>query len=144
MRLHQRFTRVAGTAAVVVALTAGLGLGPGAVMARAADTTTTTTVSASVANAVWGQPVTFTATVTATTTPQGSVQFQDGTAAMGEPVRLEAGSASLEEHSLSVGQHSISAHFIPTGGFSESNSVDPAVVMVSAAGTTTTVTEVVP
>lgn len=138
MRLHRHFTRVAGIAVVLVALAAGLGMGPGAAVARAADTTTT--VSTSDANAVWGQPVTFTAMVTATTTPQGSVQFQDSTAALGAPVPLSGGSASIEENSLAVGQHSISAHFIPTGDFSPSDSVDPAVVKVSAAGTTTTVT----
>lgn len=86
MRLHQHFTRVAGTAAIVVALVVGLGLGIGAPIARAAADPTTTTLE-SPTSSFWGERVTFTATVKDVPqpglTPTGHVQFLDGSTVLG-------------------------------------------------------------
>src|SRR6267142_339131 len=58
-----------------------------------------------------GAAVTFTATVTssATGTPTGTVTFQDGAAALGPPVTLSAGTATLTTSGLTGGTHSITA-----------------------------------
>src|SRR5207253_6487569 len=53
------------------------------------------------------RPVTFTATVTATTgTPTGSVTFKDAGTALGPPVNLDAGGvATLTTSTLALGTH---------------------------------------
>lgn len=74
-------------------------------------------VSTVVSNAepsVFGQSVTFTATVSAvapaTGTPTGTVQFMDGASLIGTPQTLNAfGKASLNTSTLAVGSHSITA-----------------------------------
>ncbi len=71
---------------------------------------------------VWGQPVTFTASVTANAPgagiPPGSVTFLDGSTVLGN-VALSGGSitntASLTTAALSVGNHAIEAVYDPTG-----------------------------
>ena len=70
---------------------------------------TTTTVATSASSPVFGQAVTFTATVSGPGTPAGTVQFYDGSAALGQPVTLNSGVASLTTSSLSAGSHSIAA-----------------------------------
>lgn len=87
--------------------------------------TTTTTVS-SLNPSVAGQNVTFTTTVaaaTGTATPTGSVQFTvDGTNA-GSPISLDnTGTAAYAVTAFSAGNHTITAVYTPTGGFSASTS----------------------
>jgi len=74
---------------------------------------TTIAVSASLDPSVFGQPVSFTATVTelspATGTPTGIVTFTDGSTLLGT-VQLDAvGQATLATPVLTVGSHTISA-----------------------------------
>jgi hypothetical protein len=74
----------------------------------AAPTTTTTVTGPT--TSTYGQPVTFTATVSAAgATPTGSVQFQvDGTN-FGSPIPLSNGTATLTTSALAVGPHSVMA-----------------------------------
>ncbi|MDR3737298.1 MAG: pectinesterase family protein, partial [Acidobacteriaceae bacterium] len=87
---------------------------------------TTTTVSAPTPGApVYGQSVTFTATVAANSgsaTPTGSVVFTvDSTS--GSAVTLSAGqAASASFAGLTAGTHSIAAVYTPTGAFAASSS----------------------
>jgi Bacterial Ig-like domain (group 3)/Right handed beta helix region/RTX calcium-binding nonapeptide repeat (4 copies) len=73
---------------------------------------TTTSVRSSVSPTVFGQAVTFTATVAptfgGTGTPTGTVTFYDGSTAIGTRT-LSGGSASLTTSTLAVGGHLITA-----------------------------------
>ncbi len=69
-----------------------------------------------------GQAVTFSATVTATSgTPTGSVQFSDGSTALGTGT-LAGGGASVSVSSLSGGTHSITATYSGDSTYSGSTS----------------------
>ncbi|MBK9607089.1 MAG: Ig-like domain repeat protein [Betaproteobacteria bacterium] len=78
-------------------------------------TDTTTTVTSDVNPSVFGQPVTFTATVAANPpgsgTPTGTVQFMDGITPLGAPVALVAGTASLSTSALATGAHPITVNY---------------------------------
>ena len=104
-------------------------------------TTGTTTVLASGTNpSVFGQGVTFTATVTRTSgsgTPTGSVVFKDGTTTLGTGI-LSGGVATLVDSALSLGSHSISASYAGDSNFSASSS-SSLTQTVNAAATSTTV-----
>jgi autotransporter-associated beta strand protein len=79
----------------------------------------TTTVLASSANpTVFGQSVTFTATVTANNgdTPTGIVDFRDGNIDLGTALLSASGVASLTTATLSVGSHLITAGYAGDGG----------------------------
>jgi subtilisin-like proprotein convertase family protein len=84
-----------------------------------APTATTTAVTSSADPSVFGQPITFTATVTANSgigIPSGSVQFLDGATPIGSPVALNgSGVATLIVSNLSVGNHTISAQYSGAG-----------------------------
>ena len=75
---------------------------------------TTTAVTASGNPSVFGQAVTFTATVTPTPpgsgTPTGTVTFKDGATTLGT-ASLSAGQATFTTASLSVASHSITATY---------------------------------
>jgi len=61
---------------------------------------------------VYGQPVTFSSTVTSTTatgTPTGTITFKDGSVPIAPPVNMTGGSASLTISTLTVGTHFITA-----------------------------------
>ena len=76
---------------------------------------TFTGLSSSVNPSVQGQPVTFTAAVSATgTAPVGSVRFKAGNAVLGE-VPVSSGTASLTLSTLPVGSAKILAIFRGTG-----------------------------
>lgn len=93
-----------------------------------APASTTTAVSSSANPSVFGQPVTFTATVSTTGlgTPSGNVQFFDGATPIGGAVALNgSGQAQITTSSLSVGNHTISAQYAGAstaggGGFTTS------------------------
>lgn len=79
-----------------------------------AATATTTSVTSSADPSVFGQPVTFTATVSSGGfgTPTGNVQFFDGANPLGAPVALNgSGVAQLVTSSLTVGNHTITAQY---------------------------------
>ena len=87
--------------------------------------TTSTTISPLANPPLYGQSVTFTATVAPNTgsgTPCGTVQFLiDGTD-FGSPVPLEGGSATSEAiSSLSVASHTIQADYLGAGNFGASD-----------------------
>ena len=67
---------------------------------------------------VLGQPVTFTATLTAPagTTPTGTVTFWDGTTQIGSG-KVSAGVATLASSALAVGAHSIAAQYSGDANF---------------------------
>lgn len=89
---------------------------------------TTTTVSSSLNPTPYGQSVTFTATVTNTSTnpgsPTGTITFSDGATVLATQ-SLVTGSgktttAVFSSSSLSVGAHPITATYTPTGSFAPS------------------------
>jgi hypothetical protein len=120
-----RTALVTGSLAVLV-------LAPSAFAADA----TQTVVSSSVPAPVYGQLVTFTATVSDTptpgTTPTGSVQFSVDDHAVGSPVPLAAGQATLSVNSLEVGNHKIAAAFAGGADFAASQGeLHPTIAMAS-------------
>jgi hypothetical protein len=86
--------------------------------------TTTTAVASSANPSVFGQSVTFTATVTpqGLGTPTGTVTFNDGTAAICNAVALSSGQATCTPASLAVGTHSITAVYSGDSNFKTSTS----------------------
>lgn len=87
---------------------------------------TTTGLGSSQNPSVFGQSVTFTATVTGTN-PTGSVQFFDGGGSLGSAT-LSGGVAQLATSSLAVGTHSITAVY--GGDAGNGGSTSPAVPQV--------------
>ena len=80
-------------------------------------------LSSSFGNAVLGQSVTFSATVTASSgTPTGLVTFSDGTNSIGQGTLNPQGVASLTTSSLAAGSHSISATYNGDSNFLTSTS----------------------
>ncbi len=79
---------------------------------------TTTVVTASSNRSVYGQPVTFTATVAATQpgagTPTGTVTFSDGGTFL-RAATLEAGTATFTDSSLEAGTHEVTAAYNGNG-----------------------------
>jgi autotransporter-associated beta strand protein/predicted outer membrane repeat protein len=114
----------------------------------AASSTTTLTAPAT---AVYGQSVTFTATVALPSgnsgTAAGSVAFTEGAAALpggcAAAVTVSGGSASCTTSALSASAHAVTATFTPADG-NTTGSTGNASVTVSAAGTTTTITNTQP
>ncbi len=87
---------------------------------------TSTALSADVNPALAGGSVTFTAAVAtvpaSSTVPTGSVTFNDGTTALGTVTLDNTGHASLKTSSLTIGMHSITAVYAPSGDFLGSTS----------------------
>ena len=109
-------------------------------IAQAVNQAATTTSVASAANpAVFGQAVSFTATVTATApgvgTPTGTVSFQDGTTTLGT-VPLSGGAASFTTSSLTMASHNITAVYNSDTNFAGSISSALAQTVNRAATTT--------
>lgn len=90
------------------------------------NTTTTLTSSQNPINQ--GQSVTFTATVTSSQTPSGSVQFFDGATSLGIVALNGSGVATLTTSALLAGNHVITAQYLGAnvgaggGGFNASTS----------------------
>src|SRR6185369_15956088 len=104
---------------------------------------TTTVVSSSSNPSVFGQGVTFTATVSATApgsgTPSGTVQFKIDGSDFGSPVSLSGGSASSGTiATLPVGPHVITAVYSGDGNFLAGTSAD-STQTVNKANTTSAV-----
>jgi len=102
---------------------------------------TSTTLTSSVNPSVFGQPVTFTATVApvglANGVPQGTVTFNDGTTTLATVI-LNNGQASFTTSALAVGSHTITATYNGSTSLSPSTSA-PLVQQVNRDNTTTTV-----
>ena len=117
--------------------------------AHAVRSPSTTAVTTSDGSTVFGEAVTFTATVTpGSPTPQGSVQFRADGQALGGPVSLSAGSAARSVSTLAVGSHVITAEFTPSGGTAQMLSGSTGTLspnqQVAQASTTTAITDVDP
>ena len=113
----------------------------GAVLTAVEPTTIATSVQGGASTSVFGQSVTFTATISeASGKPTGSVTFEDGGSVLGPPVAVNAsGVATFTTSQLSVGQHAITTVY---GGDTKfAGSTSPAFnETVNEASTTTTVT----
>jgi uncharacterized repeat protein (TIGR01451 family) len=111
----------------------------GAVEQIVTRASTTTTLTSSVNPSVYGQSVTFTATVSAVApgagTPIGTVQFLDNGTPMGAPVALSGGAATFATSALTVGSHTITAQYSGDGNFLISSG---SVVQTVNKGSTTT------
>jgi hypothetical protein len=113
-----------------------------AALTQTVNAATTTTVVASSSNpSVFGQSVTFTATVTsgATGTPTGTVTFNEGTTTLGTGALNASGTAAFNTSALAGGAHSITAVYGGDANFATSTSA-ALTQTVSAASTTTAVT----
>lgn len=120
--------------ALVLALGFALGLG----LVGIAQTATTTSLESDVNPSVYGQSVTFTATVSPTP-DGGTVTFKDGASVLGSvPVATSTGVAKFSTSSLSVGIHSITAAYSGTTNYNPSTS-SPLTQTVNKRLTTTTV-----
>ena len=101
---------------------------------------TTTSVAAS-PSSVYGQSVTFTATIGVVTpgagTPTGSVTFMDGSTTLGTGTLNGTGTASFTTSALAIGSHAITAVYGGDGNFTTSSS-NAASQIVNQASTTTT------
>lgn len=101
---------------------------------------TSTTLGSSLNPSTYGQPVTFTATVTpssGTGTPTGSVSFKDGSTTLGSSGLNASGVATFSSASLAAGAHSITAVYGGDTSFSGSTS-SALNETVNQAGTNTT------
>jgi len=98
------------------------------------------TVASTANPSVFGQSVTFTATVAAASpgagTPTGTVQFFDGATSLGAPVPLSGGSASLTTSSLLAAGHTI--HAVYSGDSNDMGSSTTLAEVVNKADTTAT------
>ena len=121
---------------LLIATSAALLLITEATTATAASTTTT--LGSSLNPAVYGQSVTFTATVTsAGGTPTGTVNFKDGSTVIGSALPLDgSGVATFTTSSLTTATHTMTAVYSGASGFSASTSANLSQV-VNKAGTTT-------
>lgn len=98
---------------------------------------TTTTLVSSVNPAMWAQPVTFTATVSASgVTPTGTVQFLNGSTPIGTGI-LSGGVVTFTISTLPVGTDSITAVYGQTTNFFGSTSSAVSQVVNQAVTTTT-------
>jgi hypothetical protein len=80
------------------------------------------TLTSSLNPAMAGQSVTFTAQLSAASgTPTGTIQFLDGANVLSTQTVSDNGSASFSTSSLTVGSHTITANYQPTGNFGASS-----------------------
>jgi autotransporter-associated beta strand protein len=100
-------------------------------------------VSSSVSTGPVGQPVTFTATVTAPSsipTPTGYVQFVVDGQTRGNPVALDSnGKATLSENDLHAGDHTVGFNYFGTLNFAALSVPASKVLTLNAADTTLSV-----
>jgi hypothetical protein len=108
---------------------------------------TSTSVASSSDPSVFGQSVTFTATVSSGGgTPTGQVQFVVDGSNFGGAVTLAGGQATSGATSiLAVGDHTVVANYLGTTNFQTSNgSIGGGGQSVNQAATTTTITQIMP
>ncbi|MGD0883105.1 MAG: Ig-like domain-containing protein, partial [Acidimicrobiales bacterium] len=104
---------------------------------------TTTSVAASPSgSAAFGAPVQLTATITPSNST-GTVQFLNGTAAIGSPVTVSGGTASLTTSAIGAGNDNVYAVYTPDAtsagnGYSPSTGSTPLVVTATTTTLTTT------
>jgi autotransporter-associated beta strand protein len=102
---------------------------------------TTTVVTSSVNPSVFGQPITFTATITPvppfTGNPTGTVTFMEGTAVLGMSTVTNGVATFTTTTALSVGAHSITAVYSGDNSFTGSTSLPLAQTINQASSVTT-------
>jgi Bacterial Ig-like domain (group 3) len=96
--------------------------------------TPTVALTASAGSTVFGQPITFVATVAAAIAPSGTVTFFDGDTALATVALDASGTAALTTSALVVGPHSITAAYSGAAGLSGAQS-GPASASVAKSGT---------
>lgn len=102
---------------------------------------TATALTSSLDPSVFGQQVTFTATVSPSSGPTGTVQFFDGGNPLGAAVTLSGGTASITTSTLAVGTHFITAGYSGDTNFTASTSASVTqTVSASTISTTTALT----
>jgi hypothetical protein len=108
-----------------------------------ATTTTTLAVgltsapATAITTAAYGASVTLTATVSPAVAA-GTVQFKIGTAALGSPVAVSSGTASVSTTALALGSNSLTAVFTPTTSADDTASTSAAKTVTVSQATTTT------
>ena len=102
---------------------------------------THTSVSSSASPATYGEPVTFTATVSGGSNPTGTVTFFSGGEAIGSGV-LQNGTAAFTTSALAVGEYSITASYGGDGANERSSSTPIVQKIVTASGPTSLPPEV--
>jgi kumamolisin len=114
-------------------------------LAPASSLATTTALSSTLNPSAYGQAVTFTAKVTASSgTPTGTVQFSIDGSSFGSPVTLVSGSATSGSTStLTEGTHTVTAAYSGATGFLTSNGTLSGGQVVNAATAATVVTSTV-
>jgi X-X-X-Leu-X-X-Gly heptad repeat protein len=131
----------------------GFSGGSGTLSQTVNPASTSTTVTSSVTPSTFGQSVTFTATVAntsgpaiSTATPTGSVQFMDGTSALGAPQIVSgAGTATLTTSVLTLGANPITAVYTNIdGNFGGSTSASLTQVVGDFAITATPAAQTIP
>jgi hypothetical protein len=116
-----------------------IGSTSGAITQTVNKGTTTSSVATNGSPSIFGNAVTFTATVVVATgagTPTGTVTFKDGAATLGTGALNGSGHAILFTAALAVGSHSITAVYGGDGNFTGSTSA--ALTQNVIKGTTTT------
>ncbi len=115
--------------------TAELATSTGSVVQVVTDADTTTALTSSANPSIFGEAVTFTATVTVTNGPSagpadaGTVTFTDGATPLGVPVPVNgSGQATLTTSSLTVGTHTVTATYGGATGLGVSEGSVPQVV----------------
>jgi Bacterial Ig-like domain (group 3)/Concanavalin A-like lectin/glucanases superfamily len=106
-----------------------------------------TVLSSSAPTANYGTTVTFAAAVTSKAgSPTGTVTFMDGTAALGSPVTLSGGMASLPTSTLAAGLHSITAVYSGDANFatSTSSAISQSIVALTPLFITLTPSQTIP
>jgi autotransporter-associated beta strand protein len=111
----------------------------GSVAVVVSQASSTAALTASPSPSVVGQPVTLTATISAQSpgsgTPTGTVQFYDGSTALGSAVTVTSGVAVYTTTSLPVGTDSITAVYSGDTNFNTSTSQAVNVVVTQATAT---------
>jgi hypothetical protein len=97
---------------------------------------TTTTVASDVNPSVFGQLVTFTATVSPNTAT-GTVQFKIDGSNVGSPVTVSGGTAPFPISTLAVGTHTVEADYLGSSTYGPSSGTLSPVQTVNQAATTT-------
>src|SRR5439155_1298694 len=119
-----------------------------AVLTQIVKQATTTSLASSVNPSVFGQSVTFTATVSAVSgTPTGTVTFMDGATTLGTGTLSKKGQtvqATFSTSALSVASHSITAVYGGDTNFQISTSSALSQTVKQAATTTTVVSSLNP
>jgi hypothetical protein len=100
-----------------------------------ADSTTTIALAASSGSTVYGQPITFVATVAAPVAPSGTVTFFDDGSVLGTVPVNDSGAASLTTSALAFGPHSVTASYGGNAGLTGSQSTSTSSLVTKASTT---------